>query len=775
MERNLPIQLVETRGVQDIFHKEGGGGDRLPKWYSEGNIRQNAQTMRVTLTEVGNIFAERARKQVEGLPVIVKATLHEDATAKSYRGNARSVFTTRRKRNIIGATDPRELIIKIDNSTDLNTISRNVQENNLNKLSKDKRIGIASITGLSLFSTQVEDGIENECVKVRLIDYLDHRLNEWSRELFLTQCQKLGIDIKTTSFSHESRLYYINSLTDENRIALSTMDSVLSVRRMPYFEITTSPEPFYTDIEVKRPNIDDTYPEIGILDSGVANIPHLTEWINEEQNTANLDNEDIRKGHGTAVASILNYGDELLGIEATRCAPAKITSFIVNTVPTVMKISEFEMIEHIKSAIENNPHIKVWNLSQGSDIEISDTCFSDFAIEIDALQKKHNVLICKSSGNTSVYNKTKICQGADSIMSLVVGSVTHRNDGANDAPLHKRSFFSRFGPGPNYLIKPDLVHYGGNEIQGVHTLSEFGYQSNYLKGTSFSTPRITSLAANLAYRLNRNFDPTLIKALLIHNAHYPGIDNTDSNSLLQELGHGVPQDIDTILYNDPNEFTMIWQPTFDTDDYQIQDIPFPQSMIDEQGHFYGEITVTVVSDPVLKGTEGSEYCQSEVEVLLQTYDGIQYVPLNAVGNAGRIRNSERLINPQNVLVKTIYGKKSFKSNVRSERTLTESGLKYQPIKKYHVNLEQATPTSKDNYLTQNKRWCLKMRAMYRDATISEKEIDGVHETAKATVIITIRDPKERNIAYNECMASLAIHNFPHSNVMVRQHIEVNNQ
>ena len=68
-----------------------------------------------------------------------------------------------------------------------------------------------------------------------------------------------------------------------------------------------------------------------------------------------------------------------------------------------------------------------------------------------------------------------------------------------------------------------------------------------------------------------------------------------------------------------------------------------------------------------------------------------------------------------------------------------------------------------------------MKALYRDATICEKEIDGVYKTAKATVIITIRDPKERNVAYNECMAGLSLHNFPHINVMVRQHVEVNNR
>ena len=35
MPKNLPIQFVETRGEQDVFLKEGGGGSELPKWVNK--------------------------------------------------------------------------------------------------------------------------------------------------------------------------------------------------------------------------------------------------------------------------------------------------------------------------------------------------------------------------------------------------------------------------------------------------------------------------------------------------------------------------------------------------------------------------------------------------------------------------------------------------------------------------------------------------------------------------------------------------------------------
>ena len=60
---------------------------------------------------------------------------------------------------------------------------------------------------------------------------------------------------------------------------------------------------------------------------------------------------------------------------------------------------------------------------------------------------------------------------------------------------------------------------------------------------------------------------------------------------------------------------MVWQPDFNEGtDFQVIDFPFPNSLIDENGYFYGIVTVTVVTDPVLKGGEGNEYCQTDIDV-----------------------------------------------------------------------------------------------------------------------------------------------------------------
>jgi hypothetical protein len=67
--------------------------------------------------------------------------------------------------------------------------------------------------------------------------------------------------------------------------------------------------------------------------------------------------------------------------------------------------------------------------------------------------------------------------------------------------------------------------------------------------------------------------------------------------------------------------------------------------------------------------EKSEYCQSDVKVALTSYTGIRFCPLGAAGTPPTYKNSERLIDPENVLTKSRYSKPSFRKMVDGERTI----------------------------------------------------------------------------------------------------------
>lgn len=768
--RNLPIQFVETRGERDKFLKEGMGDNSLPAWSTDASLVEHAEIMKNTFSDVDRIFDAR---EEDGLPILMVATFDKRAAKrKAYRANARSIFDSRNKRNVIGKNSHQGLLVKVDRKEDLQMMRHNITGDNI---SQDKRCGIAVIENLQLYHPYIEEDVVGKRAKVKLVDYQDQRLNELANRKMGQVIEQCNVEAHSLDYCPGLNLYVIENVNREIIEALATMDSVISVKKMPYFELTVSPEEFNTEMEVRQPIEGESYPCVGLLDSGVEAIPHLAPWIESEENIAGLEEDDIRRLHGTAVASIINYGDVLENKVLTGTTPVYIRSCIVNTDDRVIHISEDEMVEHIKTAIANNRDIDIWNLSQGSSYEIENDGFSDFAMALDNIQKENHILICKSAGNIDCRfpDQMRITQGAESLLSLTVGSSAHICVSEDDAPVGGRSYFSRIGPGPGGAVKPELVH-AGNKSIGVNSLSDTGFQSNAYRGTSFSTPRVTALAANLAHRMNREFDPLLIKALLIHSAKYHHLTTDNNKVILNELGFGIPATLEDILYNNPDEFTMVWKPEIgDGVDMQIQDIPFPTSLVND-GHFIGEVIVTVVTNPILRKTEKSEYCQSDVKVALQSYDRIDYVIPGAAGTPRTYRNSERLVNPKNILTKDLYKASSFRSTNLIERTVI-CGEEYLAVKNYHVNLEQMRPANRNSYLKDNRRWCLSIEATNRDATMADK-LSGLDVgIAEAVVIITIKDPKQTGSVYNECLQALDEHNFVHSDIVIRQNINVVNE
>lgn len=773
MAKTLPIQIVKTRGEQDIFKKEAGGSD-LPDWIDEQTIRTNSENILFQLNQLESEFEMRQEVQV---PILMTVKLHERATAKSYRSSTRAIFDSAEKRNIIGMDSVSNLIVKIANRNVIEQIKSNIIGTPGRDISKDKKCGIASVIDFKKYVPSCnKEELVGRIVKVKLADFMDASVNTIAEAKFVERCTLSGIEVTKCTYSPDLKVFRVAVNNEEEVDLLATMDGVISIKPMPYFEISASPEPYNTELDVLSPQEGQNYPEVGLLDSGVEPIPHLAPWIRSNQNVAGLEDREIDNGHGTAVAGIMLYGDALQGEDYTGCKPMWLTSCIVNTEKSKAQIEEPELIEYIRQSVFSNPNVKVWNLSQGSDIEVTDSSFSDFAISIDSLQKEANVLICKSAGNQNhpETGRLRITHGADSVRSLVVGSISHDKQDANDGEVNQRSPFSRIGYGPEYLIKPDLVHYGGNFVTGVQSFSYTGYQCSVCVGTSFSTPRISALAATLGNTLGGDFNPLLVKALIIHSADYPGTSNSDTETMLKELGFGLPAPINDILNNDEDEFTMVFQPIIRRgEDYQILDFPYPSCMVDENGFYYGEIIVTVVTDPILKSSEGSEYCQTDVDVKIETHQGNQYFVLGAVGTPKTYRNAFRLGKPTvNVLAKDNYSKKTLKSPLLRERTLIAREGKYQPTKKYHVCLDNMTKAKKEIALKSDRSWCMKLTTLYRDATEADFSVEGVVEEVNAAIIVTIKDTKKRGVLYNECMQLLEQRNFEHSNILVENRVEI---
>src|SRR5690606_13216418 len=120
------------------------------------------------------------------------------------------------------------------------------------------------------------------------------------------------------------------------------------------------------------------------------------------------------------------------------------------------------------------------------------------------------------------------------------------------------SAFSRIGSGIWGMIKPDIVEYGGGFItskNGLHLVKENKDTSIELirstlnggsaigkdsTGTSFSTPKVTHIAAKLK-ELYPNDNNNLVRALVAQGARLPGKHflnpSTDS---IKRFGYGIP-------------------------------------------------------------------------------------------------------------------------------------------------------------------------------------------------------------------------------------------
>lgn len=763
MPKNLPIQSVSFRGDVDRFLTEGGGSSSLPKWVNDEIISENSTRVYGQLTGFSALFDDNNRT----LPLLTEVLLNESATAKSYRPAVRKLLDMANKRNVIGMTSVGKLIVKVDSKQDLNTITRRFET--VEGASKNKRLGMAAIKSIEKHTPVVEEGIiAGDCLKLQLVDYQNNEQNHLSHIQLESLCNEFGLNVEELHYASNLRLFSVENVSMEAVARIGAMDSILSVRKMPTIEFEVAPEPENSNIEVMQPIVGEDYPQVGLLDSGVGDIDYLRPWVSGEDNTADLLEEEISKRHGTAVAGVINYGDMLENRNMTGCGPCKILSCIVNTDQT--SILEKELVRNIQSAILSHPEIKIWNLSQGSNVDINDNLYSEFGIALDSLQKQNKVLICKSAGNDSTCTPLRITEGADSLLSLVVGSVAHKKTTERDAEVGDRSPFSRIGPGVENVVKPDIVHYGGNRDTHLSLFSEWGRQYCLNSGTSFSTPRVTSLAANLQQKIGGECNPLLLKALLVHYSNYPEQISKSADELRKEMGFGLPCLIDEMLANDADECTMVFAHTLEKgSDVVSLDFPYPNGLVDN-GKFIGEITLTMAVNPILNASQGSEYCQSQVDVLLQTYDHVEHVRL---GENAIMRNEHRTSSDAlNILNANLYSKSAFKTEFANERMLIEHGDKYQPIKKYCVDLSKMTEANKNKALDCNRKWALKLNGLYRDTAELSLQRDGEVLSQDVIVVITIKDPLRRGLVYSECLQLLEERGYVHSDINVHNDIEI---
>ena len=807
MEKLLPIKFFEKRKIDEQLTEAGGTKD-LPKWVMQGDeLIARSKHLVGNMTQVAAKF-EAHKRTAHELPMVMATTITEKALAKTHRSTVVDMLNSDSQPNVIGIesvilpethkedTEPAQ-VKKDDDPKEIRRLLSIVTTDelvaNINRALQDTQSNarlISSIENIEPFEARIgEYNPENKVYRVRLIDYQDSHRNQLARTLFRNQCMTNGITIdRETRYSPDMHIYRI------------TLDSIADMETVRGFEGVFSIEeavPIRADMDafddmsvpdVKQPKSGVVYPVVGVLDSGIERNAYLSPWLLDESETYYGD-ELQDKSHGSMVASVLEYSDE---INATDYASTEGVMMLEAVIaPDLHKEAIYpeDLLDNVRDAIERHRNIKIWTMSAGTTEESEPDSFSEYGMALDNIADENDVLIIKSAGNSSAFMRSaqpeRIAKMADSVRSLVVGSIAGEKSTYDFAEIDMPSPFTRRGPGPVYIIKPDLVAYGGNAgirpdgkltTTGVKVFDGDGRPTR-APGTSFSTPWIARIAAELAFLLDGDFDPLLIKALLVHNASYPAGERMKMEDKKKYMGFRMPSGTREILYNSENEITLILRDKLPKGSFiDILDFPFSQSMIGDDGMYHGQIILTMVSTPILRSSEGPEYCQSDIKVAFGTMEGIK----ERDTSKRTIRNPYGAEDAANVMRDDLYKRQFFdvleEDTFGRERTLLRLGQKFHPIKKYAIDLDEMTDANKKKYLLGNRQWYMKVEALFRDAVEREARSTGKILEQDFCILLTIRDPSGKAPVYTEITQQLQEKNFVYSNIRlkneVREHVRV---
>ena len=358
-------------------------------------------------------------------------------------------------------------------------------------------------------------------------------------------------------------------------------------------------------VEQKHPTIvipdPGNEPTIGVIDTLFNESVYFSKWVenNDYLNPIEMtfaQNSD--REHGTEVTSIIVDGPRLNPWLDDGCGRFKVRHFGVCD----DKISVSQLVRKIKEIVSKNPDIHVWNLSLGTEDEVSKNFISFDAAVIDELTFQRNVIfvISGTNDNRSIRNETiRVGSPADSLNSIVVNSVRR-----NGLP----ATYSRKGNVLSFFNKPDVSYYGGDHDERIIVYSPTRGEVGEF-GTSFAAPWISR---KLCYLIDiMGLPRELAKALIIDSA--AGWEYKKSTYKKKDLiGYGiVPINIKKVLETPNDEIRFLVygvSESYKTANYAI---PVPK---DEDNNYPYIARATMCYFPKCSRSQGVDYPNRELSL-----------------------------------------------------------------------------------------------------------------------------------------------------------------
>lgn len=747
-ERRLPIQVVIPRETDYSANKPGGSKKYLGTFTPElkNEIVNQCVDLQQTMQESFSSFPS--------IPCIGKVVMKEKAIAKSHKPIALFKANTC---PIVGAERLDEILIKVtpQGLTHLINTAKSAT-------SEDVKINMTKIKRIEPYSIRDKIGIENfeaistinEPLKVKLFSFDDATDNQYYTSGFENLLQKYEVTGSRLHYGDNLCVYKVDCSDKE---VLQHIIRYPGVCKVSFFPQYACEYPNIVAAQKELPNLPmpkdgEEYPIVGIIDSGVVpGHPQLEPWIFAREQF--VPEEYRNYAHGTFVAGMLEYGNILNGFgEQQHCRILDACVF-PNCDPeagNTDNLSEYDLIERLHTVIgQYCGNVKVWNMSLGTN-EICGDIISDFAVALDDIQDQYQVDIVLAAGNFTVpplrawpprvelNNADKITTPADSIRAVAVGSVA--NIGVDHyVEVDRPSPFSRKGPGANYSIKPDVVHYGGNctdslNYDGSGVIS-FDVTGKLVEGvgTSYSAPIVTSLLGNLRHSVTEQRSREFAKAFLVHSAYIPETAKKEDIDYNKYYGFGIPKEsLEDIMTCDQSNVTLIFSGTLSDGSFiEFNDFPYPKSLM-KNGKCYGDIKMTLAYTPRRDAAFGQEYCRTNIDAHFGTYDYID--------SEGTVVN---------------FGSKvplEKKWDEKFERSQVENGFKWNPLKSYRKKFKNGIEA---------KPWRLRVDSVAR--------LDENYDGQEFVLFITIADPNQNDI-YTEIIQMLRERQYIHYDVKINTRI-----
>jgi hypothetical protein len=338
----------------------------------------------------------------------------------------------------------------------------------------------------------------------------------------------------------------------------------------------------------------------------------------------------------------------------------------------------------------------------------------------------------------------RITTPADSVLGVTVGAVSHVDYKNNGPKEHQPSAFSRHGSGPNYVIKPDLIHYGGScstdltHIAGIRSVNGAGSAENL--GTSFATPLVSRTLAQIYHQVTPTPSPVLARALLTHHARDPRTQLRVPDGDENFFGFGLPAPVPYCLECTPHTSTLVFDDMLRPGYFlEWDDFPYPPSL-HRNGKYFGEIWMTVAFAPARGARWGTEYCETHIDAHFGVYRSVKS------RETGLVKPNPKfvgLVPPEHKNVGLLY-----------ESYQVEKLRKWAPVRTYYGNMGKNGE--------RGDRWRLKLQLLTRHGI----EQDEAMKSQPFSLIITISDPNKKARVYDE-MAQIVRNRFQAQNLTVR--------